>query len=99
MGRTAGAGGGDAPRPQGDPTPILALLAERFAKWQLPDDILFVDEFPHTATGKISKLVLREQLAETGYALAGVTRPRRRLERAAAGGPARRDAAAPHDGD
>jgi len=50
---------------------IAALLAERFPKWQLPDDILFVDELPHTATGKISKLGLRRRLADEGYALAG----------------------------
>jgi fatty-acyl-CoA synthase len=53
-----------------DPDGIAALLAVRFAKWQLPDDILFVDELPHTATGKISKLSLRKRLAEQGYALA-----------------------------
>ena len=42
------------------PEAILAQLAPHFAKWQLPDDVLFVDEIPHTATGKISKLTLRE---------------------------------------
>jgi fatty-acyl-CoA synthase len=52
-----------------DPDGIRALLAGRFAQWQLPDDILFVDELPHTATGKISKLSLRRRLAEDGYAL------------------------------
>lgn len=35
-------------------------LAERMAKWWLPDDILAVDELPHTATGKLHKLPLRE---------------------------------------
>jgi fatty-acyl-CoA synthase len=54
-----------------DPAPILALMAERFAKWQLPDAVLFVDEIPHTATGKISKLALRARLAQEGFALAG----------------------------
>jgi fatty-acyl-CoA synthase len=53
-----------------DANAISALLAGRFAKWQLPDDILFVEELPHTATGKISKLNLRRRLAEQGYALA-----------------------------
>jgi acyl-CoA synthetase (AMP-forming)/AMP-acid ligase II len=43
---------------------ILALLAEKFAKWQLPDEIVFVDELPHTATGKISKRTLRERFAD-----------------------------------
>jgi len=53
-----------------DPAGIAALLAARFAKWQLPDDILFVEELPHTATGKVSKLSLRKRLADQGYALA-----------------------------
>ena len=34
------------------------------AKWWLPDDVAFVDELPHTATGKIAKLVLREQFKD-----------------------------------
>ncbi len=36
------------------------FLAERVAKWWLPDEVTFVDELPHTATGKVSKLKLRE---------------------------------------
>ncbi len=36
-------------------------LASKIAKWWLPDAILFVDELPHTGTGKISKKDLREQ--------------------------------------
>jgi acyl-CoA synthetase (AMP-forming)/AMP-acid ligase II len=39
---------------------ILAYLAERLAKWQLPDDIVRVAEIPHTAPGKILKTRLRE---------------------------------------
>jgi fatty-acyl-CoA synthase len=39
---------------------ILAYLAQRLAKWQLPDDVAFVKEIPHTATGKILKTRLRE---------------------------------------
>ncbi|MES0883393.1 long-chain fatty acid--CoA ligase [Roseibium sp. SCP14] len=42
---------------------LLDLLAERIAKWQLPDDVVFVDELPLTATGKVSKLTLRKQHA------------------------------------
>jgi fatty-acyl-CoA synthase len=30
----------------------------------MPDDVLFVDSLPHTATGKLSKLELRRQLAD-----------------------------------
>ncbi|OWU86561.1 long-chain fatty acid--CoA ligase [Oceanicola sp. 22II-s10i] len=35
-------------------------MSEHFAKWQLPDDILWVDQLPLTATGKVSKLTLRQ---------------------------------------
>ena len=44
---------------------IMAFLRERVAKWWLPDDVVFVEEIPLTATGKISKLRLREQFS--GY--------------------------------
>ncbi len=40
---------------------ILDYLAERIAKWWLPDDVIFVSELPHTATGKLLKTKLREQ--------------------------------------
>ena len=33
----------------------------KIARWWMPDDVAFVDEIPHTATGKIQKIVLREQ--------------------------------------
>jgi len=36
------------------------FLAARVVKWWLPDEVAFVDELPHTATGKVSKLQLRE---------------------------------------
>ena len=42
----------------------MALLGEHFAKWQLPDDVVYVDALPLTATGKVSKLTLREQFAD-----------------------------------
>lgn len=32
----------------------------RVAKWWIPDDVAFVKEIPHTATGKVSKLKLRQ---------------------------------------
>ena len=38
---------------------IIALLAESFASWQLPDAVITVDEIPLTATGKIDKKPLR----------------------------------------
>ena len=43
---------------------ILNYLSGRIAKWWMPDDVLFVDEIPHTATGKISKATLRERLKD-----------------------------------
>ena len=43
---------------------LLDFLKERIAKWWMPDDVVFVDELPHTATGKISKLTLRKQFAD-----------------------------------
>jgi fatty-acyl-CoA synthase len=39
------------------------LLLEHIAKWQLPDAIEFLDALPLTATGKVSKLTLREKFA------------------------------------
>jgi 3-(methylthio)propionyl---CoA ligase len=43
---------------------VLAHIAGRIAKWWMPDDVAFVDQIPHTATGKISKLELREQFKD-----------------------------------
>ncbi|MEM0944132.1 MAG: long-chain-fatty-acid--CoA ligase [Pseudomonadota bacterium] len=52
-----------------DPGEIVDRIRPHFAKWQLPDEVLFRDEIPHTATGKISKLKLRQMLNDEGYAL------------------------------
>jgi len=38
---------------------IRDLLSETFAKWQLPDQVIFVDEIPKTSVGKYDKKVLR----------------------------------------
>ena len=38
---------------------VLAHIAEHFAKWQLPDEVILVEALPMTATGKISKKDLR----------------------------------------
>ncbi len=43
---------------------VLEYMKDKTAKWAMPDDVIFVDEIPHTATGKISKLTLREQLKD-----------------------------------
>ena len=39
-------------------------MAGQIAKWWMPDDVVFIDEIPHTATGKIQKLALREQFKD-----------------------------------
>jgi len=39
---------------------LLSHLAHKFAKWQLPDEILFVEEIPKTSVGKFNKKVIRE---------------------------------------
>ena len=48
---------------------ILGWLDDKVAKWWIPDDVVFVDEIPHTATGKIKKIELRKQFAD--YTLPG----------------------------
>ncbi len=41
---------------------ILArLMRKKFAKWQLPEAVMFVDTIPKTSVGKIDKKVIREQ--------------------------------------
>jgi fatty-acyl-CoA synthase len=46
---------------------ILGFMRGKTANWWLPDDVVFADEIPHTATGKIQKITLREQFK--GYVL------------------------------
>ena len=48
---------------------IIDHCASRFAKWQLPDDVLFVDSIPLTTTGKMSKKSVRAKLEADGYLL------------------------------
>ena len=43
---------------------ILGFMDGKIAKWWMPDDVVFVDAIPHTATGKILKTELREQMKE-----------------------------------
>jgi fatty-acyl-CoA synthase len=40
---------------------VLGYLDGRIAKWWTPDDVLIVPGLPHTATGKLLKVALREQ--------------------------------------
>lgn len=39
---------------------VLSFLKDKLHKWSMPDDVVFVDELPHTATGKLNKLALRK---------------------------------------
>ena len=43
---------------------LLAFLEGKIARWWMPDDVAFVEEIPHTATGKIQKLELRRQFKD-----------------------------------
>ncbi|MBX3529223.1 MAG: long-chain-fatty-acid--CoA ligase [Rhizobiaceae bacterium] len=43
---------------------LIAFMDGKIAKWWMPDDVVFVSEIPHTATGKIQKTTLREQFKD-----------------------------------
>jgi fatty-acyl-CoA synthase len=43
---------------------IIEFLRPQVASWWLPDAVVFVDELPHTATGKVQKSVLRERFRD-----------------------------------
>lgn len=74
-----------APHPKWDERPVAIVIREpdaelspedvrghcegRFAKWQLPDEVLFRDEIPLTSTGKIDKKKIRAALESEGYQL------------------------------
>ena len=49
---------------------LIAFFEGKTAKWQIPDDVVFVDAIPLGATGKMQKMKLREQLKD--YKLPGV---------------------------
>ncbi|HYD57156.1 MAG TPA: long-chain-fatty-acid--CoA ligase, partial [Burkholderiales bacterium] len=48
---------------------LLKFYEGKIARWWMPDDVVFVNELPHTATGKLSKLTLRQQMKD--YRLQG----------------------------
>ena len=54
--------------PKKDRTPtreaLLDYLSGRIAKWWMPDDVVVVEEIPHTATGKIQKTTLRDRFRD-----------------------------------
>jgi len=43
---------------------LLAFFEGKISKWQVPDDVVFVDAIPLGATGKMQKMKLREELAD-----------------------------------
>jgi fatty-acyl-CoA synthase len=43
---------------------LLAYFDGKVATWWVPNDVVFVEELPHTATGKVKKIELRKQFAE-----------------------------------
>jgi fatty-acyl-CoA synthase len=52
---------------------ILGFLDGKMAKWWMPDDVVIVDEIPHTATGKIQKTALRERFKDYVFPMAGTS--------------------------
>jgi 3-(methylthio)propionyl---CoA ligase len=46
---------------------LLGFLNGKIANWWMPDDVVFVREIPHTATGKIQKTVLRDQFKDYAF--------------------------------
>ena len=49
---------------------VLEFLKDKLHKMAMPDDVVFVDELPHTATGKLNKLGLRKTFED--YQFPGV---------------------------
>ena len=49
------------------PTPesILSIYTDRVAKWMIPDEVIFIDDMPMTATGKLQKTALRAKFFES----------------------------------
>jgi fatty-acyl-CoA synthase len=48
---------------------VSAHCAAAYAKWQVPDDVLFVEALPMTGTGKVDKKEIRADLKRRGYQL------------------------------
>ena len=43
---------------------VIEFIAPKVAKWQIPDDVVFIDEVPKTSVGKFSKKTLRDRFAD-----------------------------------
>jgi fatty-acyl-CoA synthase len=52
------------PGQQASKAEILDFMRGKTASWWMPDDVVFVPEIPHSATGKILKTALREQFRD-----------------------------------
>ena len=50
---------------------LRAFLCDKFAKWQLPDDFVFLEELPHTSTGKLLKAQLRHHFSDYDWGRSG----------------------------
>ena len=46
---------------------LLKFFEGKIAKWWMPDDVVFVEQLPHTATGKLSKLTLRKEMKDYAF--------------------------------
>jgi len=57
-----------------DQTAVLEHCSSAFAKWQLPDEVIFTDSIPLTSTGKIDKKTIRAKLDAEGYQLPDLRR-------------------------
>jgi fatty-acyl-CoA synthase len=49
---------------------ILGFLEGKIAQWWMPDDVVIAEEIPHTATGKIQKIALRERFKDYVFPMA-----------------------------
>ena len=47
-----------------DEATVRDYMAQNLSSWMVPDAVVFVDELPHTATGKLLKRELRDQYAD-----------------------------------
>jgi fatty-acyl-CoA synthase len=59
-----------------DPADMIAFLAERLPRWQLPDQWTFIEEIPKTSVGKFDKKVMRAAFAEGDYEVHTVALPK-----------------------
>jgi fatty-acyl-CoA synthase len=46
------------------PDELKTFLDGKIAKWWIPDDVQYIEEMPHTATGKIQKMKLRDMFED-----------------------------------